>query len=342
MSSPSTRLLLRELLTGADVGARIQECDDNTLAEFAALAPIVCGMLVSRRFSMPDDERIRPFVDSLMRLNGLSEGMAARTVDALIRTLLGDPRHAESVPPQQLTVLQVLVSRAVVSEQNITPVELDQILDQAEPLASLAIQRIADGVEPTQPAVSRATTVRVTGMVGERVLLAVASCVLVTFIIAAFGAPGFLSSRAQSAARPQSPSISTPAPAPSPPRPPSATPEPTESPPSATTTTRPSERISPEGMRVIRLVIARINADDLDSAEPLICEDQRSLVRTQLQALMTVKPRLRVEPDPAESVPPSVTGRITGVTVFGSPVEGYVVATNLLGSEYCVMSFQLT
>ncbi len=333
MTSAPVRSLLREMLTGADAGSQINNCDDNALREFAALASVVCGMLVSRMFATPDDVRIASFVDDLRQLDGLTSRVPPDVVDAVIRANLGDQAKLVSVPPDLLTVTQLVVSRAIVVQQAITPTELEHILALAEPLSLPAAQRV-----DADPGVvfSGAPAPRRSGARGQRAALAAATLVLVIFVVTALGVPGFLLSSAQTSQPASTQRIST-----------SIVPPPTRTTPPAPSTVqrtspmnRPAERISAEGMHVIRLLIASINAGNVDDMSTLFCESQRHMLHSQIVSLIPARPRLRVAPDPAESVPPSVTGRIVG-TLYGNPIEGFVVATNLLGPEYCIMSFQL-
>ncbi|HVX44849.1 MAG TPA: hypothetical protein VHC49_13235, partial [Mycobacteriales bacterium] len=112
----------------------------------SALAAASCGLLVSWHFARPTDGRIVPFVQDLTRREGASQSVAPESVDAMVRGLLGDEQLLHTIPPAQFTVIQVMISRAMVFGEGLGPAQVDQLLDRAE--AEVGRLDLSLGVQP--------------------------------------------------------------------------------------------------------------------------------------------------------------------------------------------------
>ena len=133
-----------------------------------ALTTSCSTLLALWQFSGPDDDRIAPFVSAVAEREGRTFGINPGSVEAMVRVLLGgdqDPLYA--LPPEQLPLLQVLIARAIIAENELTPEQVDVLLDQAEEqLAQLVLdqvpprsnhQQIPNAPSVDEPAVDRPT-----------------------------------------------------------------------------------------------------------------------------------------------------------------------------------------
>ncbi|QWF82445.1 hypothetical protein [Amycolatopsis sp. CA-230715] len=136
MTAMPSRPLIRELLVCADLAGSLRRHRPGENAEFATLASAVFTVLAARRFAMPGDRRIPAFVDSAPAWAGTHQRIDATAAVRLIRATLGATALLDGVPADSVTVLHILLSRAIVAEHGATAVQIDAVLHAAEALAT--------------------------------------------------------------------------------------------------------------------------------------------------------------------------------------------------------------